>query len=87
MAALAHKSKSPSPKQTLYQKTFLEALSPALIDISKYGIKIVVNGGGSDIKGLVVVVESWGLEGSVYVVWIEGDDVLNFVKRKLNEGM
>lgn len=85
MAAIAAKSQSPT--DILYEKTFLEALSPALSDIAKYGIKVAVNAGGSDTKGLFGAVKELlkakGLEGELKVAWIEGDDVLEVIKKKL----
>ncbi|KUJ20437.1 DUF1446 domain-containing protein [Mollisia scopiformis] len=85
MAALAYKSQLPN--EILYEKTFLEALSPALPDIAKYGIKIAVNAGGSDTKGLADVVKKLlkekGLGDKLKVAWIEGDDVLEVIKEKL----
>ncbi|KAF8858062.1 DUF1446-domain-containing protein [Acephala macrosclerotiorum] len=85
MATLAAKSQSPT--EILYEKTFLEALSPALPDIAKNGIKIAVNAGGSDTKGLVTAVKKLlkeqGLEAKLKVAWIEGDDVLDIIKQKL----
>ncbi len=38
--------------ETAYEPTFLEALNPALENIAKYGIRVAVNAGGSDTKGL-----------------------------------
>ena len=35
-----------------YEPTFLEALSPALENIARYRIKVAVNAGGSDTRGL-----------------------------------
>jgi hypothetical protein len=35
-----------------YEPTFLEALSPALENIARYGIKVAVNAGGNDTRGL-----------------------------------
>jgi hypothetical protein len=89
MASLASKkSLSSSPNDIFYEPTFLEALSPALLNIHKHGIKVAVNAGASDTKGLVKAVEKMireqGLEGRVKVAWVEGDDVLDLVKERLD---
>ncbi len=85
MATLA--AKSQSPNEILYEKTFLEALSPALSDIAKYEIKVAVNAGGSDTKGLAAAVEEMvkekKLNEKLKIAWIEGDDVLHVIKQKL----
>lgn len=39
-----------------YDLSFLEALEPALEDLAKYGIKVAVNAGVTDTKGLYDVV-------------------------------
>ena len=39
-----------------YDLSFLEALNPALEDLAKYGIKLAVNAGVADTKGLYDVV-------------------------------
>lgn len=39
-----------------YEPSFLEALEPALEDLARYGIKVVVNAGVTDTKGLYDVV-------------------------------
>jgi hypothetical protein len=71
--------------ETSYEPTFLEALAPALSDIAKYGIKVAVNAGASDVKGLAAAVRKM-IEGNrmqMKVAWIEGDDVLSVVREKL----
>jgi hypothetical protein len=40
-----------------YERSFLEALEPALEDIARYGIKVVVNAGVTDTEGLYRVVQ------------------------------
>jgi len=86
MTVLAGK-KTESLRDIAYEPTFLEALQPALQPIAKHGIKIAVNAGGSDTKLLhetvVKIIEAQGLK--LNVAWIEGDDVLDTVKRKLKE--
>jgi hypothetical protein len=89
MASLsAKKSASRNSTRVLYERTFLEALSPALSDIAKFGIKVAVNTGASDTKGCCEAVRNMvrqqGLEGSVKVAWIEGDDVLPLIQSKLS---
>ncbi|KAH8808491.1 hypothetical protein F5884DRAFT_373006 [Xylogone sp. PMI_703] len=70
-----------------YEPTFLEALEPALDNISRYGIRVAVNAGGNDCKALVEEVKKMirqhGLEGRLKVAWIEGDDCLPVVKERL----
>jgi Acyclic terpene utilisation family protein AtuA len=89
MASLASKkSLSSSSNDIFYEPTFLEALSSALPSIHKHGIKVAVNAGASDTKGLSNAVKKMireqGLEGKVKVAWVEGDDVLDIVKERLN---
>ena len=76
--------------ETSYEPTFLEALAPALSNIAKYGIKVAVNAGASDVRGLAKTVKKMvrgkGLEGKLKVAWIEGDDVLSVVKGRLEGG-
>ncbi|KAJ7122028.1 DUF1446 domain protein [Mycena crocata] len=64
-----------------YEAVFVEALTLALQDVSKYGIKVVVNAGGSDTQLLhqviVDLVEAQHL--SLKVAWISGDEVLSTV--------
>jgi hypothetical protein len=43
-------------KAPAYDLSFLEALQPALDDLAKYGIKLAVNAGVTDTKGLYEVV-------------------------------
>jgi hypothetical protein len=89
MASLASKkSLSSSPNDIFYEPTFLEALSPALLNIHKHGIKVAVNAGASDTKGLSKAVEKMireqALDGKVNVAWVEGDDILDIVKERLD---
>jgi hypothetical protein len=76
--------------ETSYEPTFLEALAPALSNIAKFGIKVAVNAGASDVRSLAKVVKKMireqGLEGKLKVAWIEGDDVLSVVKERLEGG-
>lgn len=75
--------------ETSYEPTFLEALAPALGDIKRYGIRVAVNAGGRDVRGLVGEVKRM-LESQrvdLRVAWIEGDDVLDVVKEKLGKEM
>ena len=44
--------KSQGPTAPAYDISFLEALEPALDDLAKYGIKLAVNAGVTDTKGL-----------------------------------
>ena len=47
---------SQEPTTPAYDPSFLEALEPALGDLAKYGIKLAVNAGVTDTKGLYEVV-------------------------------
>ena len=89
MTSLTSKALSLAPGEVAYERTFLEALSPALNNIAKHGIKVAVNAGASDVPGLAKAVKKMvkerGLEGKVKVAWISGDDVLDVVKRNLEE--
>jgi hypothetical protein len=74
-----------------FELTFLEALTPALPDIAKYGIKVAVNAGGSDtelLRDAVVKIctRIGGKVAQLKVAWVEGDDVLDVVKKKLSGG-
>ena len=71
------------PGEVAYEASFLEALAPALDDIAKYGIKVAVNAGASDTKGLAAVVKEMVGTRGLKVAWIEGDDVLDVVKEQL----
>lgn len=44
------------PGVAAYEAFFLEGLEPALEDIARYGIRLLVNAGGSDTEGLYRVV-------------------------------
>ncbi|RFU27572.1 hypothetical protein B7463_g8745, partial [Scytalidium lignicola] len=72
-----------------YEPTFLEALEPALDNISKYGIRVAVNAGGNDCKALVEevrkMIKKYGLEGQLKVAWIEGDECLSVVRDRLTK--
>ncbi|KAJ6594567.1 DUF1446 domain-containing protein [Mycena capillaripes] len=61
-----------------FEAVFIEAITPALTDIAKYGIKIVVNAGASDTKLLhkVIVDLVKNQELSLNVAYISGDEVL-----------
>ncbi len=66
-----------------YEPTFLEALDPALPYIAKHGIKVAVNAGGSDTKLLYEIVTKLISDKrlKLNVAWIEGDEVLETVKK------
>ncbi|KAI2754032.1 hypothetical protein DTO006G1_8774 [Penicillium roqueforti] len=56
------------PTAPAYEPSFLEALEPALDDLAKYGIKLAVNAGVTDTKGLyeVVLLGWWILDRQEY---------------------
>ncbi|KAH8807497.1 hypothetical protein F5884DRAFT_880589 [Xylogone sp. PMI_703] len=72
-----------------YELSFIEALSPALRDLAKYGIKVVVNAGASDTLGLynivLKLVERFKLP--LKVAWIEGDSVLDVIQKEQRNGV
>ncbi|KAJ5772535.1 hypothetical protein N7520_003064 [Penicillium odoratum] len=71
-----------------YDLSFLEALEPALGDIAKYGIKVAVNAGVCDTKGLFdavsQMVHSKGLD--LKVAYVTGDEVLPTIQTALSGG-
>ncbi|KAJ5712440.1 hypothetical protein N7493_008908 [Penicillium malachiteum] len=71
-----------------YDLSFLEAVEPALNDLAKYGIKLAVNAGVCDTKGLYYVVskmvKSKGLD--LKVAYVTGDEVLPAVQKALSGG-
>jgi hypothetical protein len=87
MATLTQKSIF-SPEEVAYERSFLDALTPALPDIARYGIRVAVNAGGSDVRRLCEdtrrLIAEKGLNLSV--AWVEGDDVLPLLKEKLAKG-
>ncbi|KAJ5800527.1 uncharacterized protein N7518_002595 [Penicillium psychrosexuale] len=76
------------PTAPAYEPSFLEALEPALDDLAKYGIKLAVNAGVTDTKGLYEVVlrmvEAKNLD--LKVAWVSGDEVLSTVQKELASG-
>jgi hypothetical protein len=87
MTTLAGK-KADGEGEVAYESTFLEALQPALRDIARYGIKVAVNAGGSDVQllqeAVVKMVKGCGV--NLKVAWVEGDDVLDIVNQRLKDG-
>ncbi|KAJ5714546.1 uncharacterized protein N7483_011727 [Penicillium malachiteum] len=71
-----------------YDLSFLEAVEPALNDLAKHGIKLAVNAGVCDTKGLYDVVlkmaRSKGLD--LKVAYVTGDEVLPAVQKALSGG-
>ncbi|KAJ5097885.1 hypothetical protein N7532_004886 [Penicillium argentinense] len=71
-----------------YDLSFLEALNPALDDLARHGIKLAVNAGVTDTKGLYEVVmkmvQAKGLD--LKVAWVSGDEVLPAVQQSLAAG-
>ncbi|KAJ7354529.1 hypothetical protein DFH08DRAFT_46518 [Mycena albidolilacea] len=74
MAALAARK---AQGVSAYEFVFVDAITPALADIAKYGIKVVVNAGASDtelLHGVVVdLVKKHQL--ALKVAWVSGDEV------------
>jgi Acyclic terpene utilisation family protein AtuA len=73
-----------------FEASFLEALEPALPDLARYGIRVVVNAGASDTEKLYKVVREMihkkGLASQLKLAWISGDEVLPAVKSSLESG-
>lgn len=71
-----------------FEPSFLEALEPALEDLTKHGIKVAVNAGASDTEGLYnVVVDMIKKKGlNIKCAWISGDEVLPQVTAALKSG-
>ncbi|KAK2875035.1 hypothetical protein FQN49_001833 [Arthroderma sp. PD_2] len=76
------------PSRPAYEATFLEALEPALLDIARYGIKVVANAGVADTAALYRDVAAMvGAKGvQLKVAWVSGDEVLDTVKEGLRSG-
>ena len=74
-----------------FEASFLEALEPALSDIARYGVRVAANAGNADVQGLYglvcAMVRKKGLEGTVKVAWISGDEVLPAITAGLRNGM
>ncbi|KAJ7466998.1 DUF1446 domain protein [Mycena latifolia] len=71
-----------------FETTFVEAVTPALADIAKYGIKVAVNAGGSDTQLLHQVITNLvkAQNLTLKVAWISGDEVLPTVLEQSNSG-
>jgi hypothetical protein len=73
-----------------FEASFLEALEPALDDLTRHGIKVAANAGNADVQGLyehvLEMVRRKGLEGKVRVAWISGDEVLPAITAGLKDG-
>ncbi|KAL4946769.1 hypothetical protein BDV06DRAFT_208420 [Aspergillus oleicola] len=71
-----------------YEMSFLLALQPALEDLARYGIKLAVNAGNTDTRGLYEVVMQMvrAKELNLKVAWVSGDEVLSTVQTALASG-
>ncbi|KAL4928649.1 DUF1446-domain-containing protein [Aspergillus undulatus] len=71
-----------------YELSFLLALQPALEYLAKYPIRLAVNAGNTDTRGLYEVVmqmvRAKGLD--LKVAWVSGDEVLSTVQSALASG-
>ncbi|KAF6823851.1 duf1446 domain-containing protein [Colletotrichum plurivorum] len=71
-----------------FEPSFLEAVEPALTHIDARRIKVAVNAGASDTKKLhdvlVEMIRDKGLK--LKVAWIEGDEVMDVVRKGLESG-
>ncbi|KIW06985.1 uncharacterized protein PV09_02643 [Verruconis gallopava] len=88
MTARAWSKVRGDPTDIAYEPTFLEAVTPALPYLAKYGIKLAVNAGASDPMGLCEVVRKLVKEKGLdlKVAWIEGDEVLPIIKTRVASG-
>lgn len=71
-----------------FEPSFLEAVEPALAQIDARRMKVAVNAGASDTEKLhdvlVGMIEEKGLK--LKVAWIEGDEVMDVVRKGLESG-
>lgn len=73
-------SSNQSGGRIAYEPTFLEAISAALKDITKYKIKVAVNAGSFNTLFLYTepqkLMNQQDLAGELKLAWISGDNVL-----------
>lgn len=84
VATSTHSQSAPTSQVVpAYETTFLQALEPALPFIARYNIRVVVNAGRSDVRGLQRVVNAMvkRRQLDLKVARVEGDDVLEVVKK------
>lgn len=76
------------PTGPAFESSFLDALSPALDDLARYGIKVAVNAGASDTEAMYnIVCEMIKKKGlKIPVAWISGDQVMPAVQQSLKDG-
>lgn len=71
-----------------FEASFLEALEPALPDLARHGIKVAVNAGASDTKGLYdrvcTMIADVGLR--IPVAWVSGDEVFPIIQEQQRNG-
>ena len=76
------------PVGPAFERTFLEALEPALEHLAKHGIRVAANAGASNTQkcyeAVVKMIADKGLD--IPVAWIEGDDVLSAVQKDIETG-
>ncbi|KAK0867285.1 hypothetical protein LTS02_004233 [Friedmanniomyces endolithicus] len=87
-AELAAQGISDEDRAGLYDPSFMANLTPALGVLQEKGIKIAVNAGASDTEKLAkVVVEAVREQGlDLKVAWIEGDEVMEAVRKLMAGG-
>ncbi|OAG39144.1 hypothetical protein AYO21_06695 [Fonsecaea monophora] len=66
-----------------FESSFLEALEPALSDLARHGIKVAVNAGASDTKGLYDKVCAMVAGLGIPVGWVSGDEVFPTIQEEL----
>ena len=72
----------------LFDPCFMSSLGPALPVLQEKGVKLAVNAGASDAellaKEVTATIKHLGL--TLKVAWIEGDEVMDAVKKLKSEG-
>ena len=88
MTARAWAKTRADPADLAYEPTFLEAIIPALPLLAKHKIRVAVNAGASDPRGLAEIVRKMVKDQNLglKVAWIEGDEVLPAVEKRIAEG-
>jgi hypothetical protein len=85
---LKDKGLSDAERAGLYDPSFMSTFSPALVHLQERGIKVAVNAGASDTEMLATLVAKTVKEQglSLKVAWIQGDEVMDIVKKSMASG-
>lgn len=75
-------------QSAMFAENFLDCFKPAVDDLARRGIKLVVNAGASDTELLAKLVKQIVNEHGydLKVAWIEGDDATDVVKKMIEQG-